>query len=153
MGLVNNFPKVKKVCTIGLYTVPIPKTIKLGGLDMEQVAIYAYKNVLTTGFEVQTQIDECTRYAKQKGLEIVGVYADIGTRQQRTKLLRASRQGKFSCVLTKSPDRLGRCDCIRILEKLHRNGIAVYCTDGTDTKDVGRLLDLFNVGEFSKKEK
>ena len=63
---------------------------------MKQVAIYAYKNVITTGWEVPAQIDECTHYAERMGFEIVKGYADTGTRQQREKLLKDSRKEKFS---------------------------------------------------------
>lgn len=109
---------------------------------MKQVAIYAYKNVPTTGREVPTQIDECTRYAERMGFEIVKVYADTGTRQQRTKLLKDSRKGKFSGVLCTTPDRIGRQDRIRILQKLHERGIVLYSTNGTDTTEYFALFSL-----------
>lgn len=110
---------------------------------MKQVAIYAYKNVVTTGREVPTQIDECTRYAERMGFEIVKVYADIGTRQQREKLLKDSRKGKFSGVLCTTPDRIGRQDRIRILQKLYESNIVLYYTNGTDTTEYFAFLKLF----------
>lgn len=108
---------------------------------MKQVAIYAYKNVPVTGREVQTQIDECTRYAERMGFEIVKVYADTGTRQQRTKLLKDSQNGKFSGVICTTQDRMGRYDHIHILQKLYEYGIVLYYTNGTDTTDYFTFLD------------
>ena len=120
---------------------------------MKQVAVYAYKNVATTGREIPTQIDECTRYAERMGFEIVKVYADTGTRQQREMLLKDSRKGAFSAVIATAADRIDRNAEVfrRVIMELQKNGVKVYFADGTNTTEYVAFLK--NFGSIDKKRR
>jgi site-specific DNA recombinase len=109
---------------------------------------FSTENQKETSIDAQERA--CEEYAKKKGLEIVGRYADrakSGTnaekREQFQKMLSDSANGLFSCVLVFSIDRFARDlrDYLNSRHDLLENGVRVRsATEGIGDDLSGQII-------------
>ena len=86
-----------------------------------------------TGLSLQAQRDLITRYAKEHGMELVGIYADEGVSaakslEKRTGILNLvadAERGKFGVILFKDVTRWSRnaAQYYRVQERLDKAGV------------------------------
>lgn len=117
---------------------------------IKRVALYV--RVSTDKQTVENQQIELEKVAKQRGWEIVAIYADNGVsgakgrehRKQFDKLIKDATRAKFDIVAAWSVDRLGRSmqHLVTFLNELHEVGCDLYLhQQGIDTTTpAGRAL-------------
>ena len=50
------------------------------------------------------QLSNCRKYIEKENLEEVGIYSDVGTKENLERLIEDSKLGKFDCVVLPSLD-------------------------------------------------
>jgi len=108
---------------------------------------------------IEGQIRECTRFAKQSNIEIIGSYADRGVSGRSDKrvyfqqMLRDAEKKKFECVIVWKIDRFGRNREEIALNKIRcrKSGVEIlYATEHIPEGPTGILLEsmLEGLAEF-----
>jgi DNA invertase Pin-like site-specific DNA recombinase len=108
---------------------------------------------------IEQQVEECTKYAAEKGIEITHVYADRAVsgktdiRADFQRMMKDAEKGKFNCVIAWKSNRIGRNMLQALLNeaKLTALGIRVlYTEEDFDDSAAGRfaLRSMMNVNQF-----
>lgn len=100
-----------------------------------KAAIYARTASVHQGNAITVQLKSLTREAASQGLEVVGVYLDVGcsgsslrTCPQLRKLLEGAKAGRFRHLLALDLSRLSRGpELAEIVAELRRCGVALHC--------------------------
>lgn len=108
---------------------------------------------------IEQQVEECTKYAKDNGLQVSEVYADravTGKTDKRPsfqRMMRDAEKGKFKYVIAWKSNRMGRNMLQAMMNeaKLQEMGIRVlYTEEDFDDTAAGRfaLRSMMNVNQF-----
>ena len=134
----------------------LPKKIKKGGVAV----IYArYSSHHQRDVSIEQQIEECMKYAKTSGLNVIATYEDraVSGRTDRRpnfqKMMRDAEAGKFEFVISWKSNRTGRNMLQAMLNeaRLADCGVrAVYVEEDFEDNAAGRfaLRSMMNVNQF-----
>src|SRR5512136_717891 len=110
-----------------------------------------YSRVSTCQQDTENQVQVLESWAKQRGLEVVGIYTETesawrdGHQRQLARLVRDARNGRFSVVLVWALDRLSRLGALSILSLVHRLsccGVQVLSHEESWTEAPGELAEI-----------
>ena len=122
--------------------------------------IYArYSSHAQKDASIEQQVEECTKYAKESGIQIAHVYADRAVtgktdlRADFQRMMKDAEKGKFNYVLSWKSNRIGRNMLQAMMNeaKLNDLGIRVlYTEEDFDDTAAGRfaLRSMMNVNQF-----
>lgn len=108
---------------------------------------------------IEQQIEECTKHAKELGIEISAIYADraisgkTDRRPEFQRMMQDAKKGKFKYVIAWKSNRMGRHMLQAMLNeaKLNELGIrCIYVEENFDDTAAGRfaLRNMMNVNQF-----
>jgi len=110
-----------------------------------------YSRVSTSKQDAENQTHVLQTWAKQRGLEVVGVYTETetawrdGHQQELARLVRDARKGRFRFVLVWALDRLSRLGALSILSLIHKlasYGVKVLSHEESWTEAPGELAEV-----------
>ena len=110
-----------------------------------------YSRVSTSKQDAENQTDVLQAWAKERGLEVVAVYAETetgwrhGHQQELARLVREARKGRFRFVLVWALDRLSRLGALSILSLIHKlasYGVKVLSHEESWTEAPGELAEV-----------
>lgn len=116
---------------------------------LKKAVLYCrYSSNRQTECSIEGQVRECTEFALEHGLAIVGKYIDRSRsgrdmgRHELQRLLKESRKGEWSVVLVWKLDRLSRSqeDYFLIIRMLGQNGVAVMSATERFSGDISDIL-------------
>ena len=110
-----------------------------------------YSRVSTSKQDADNQIKVLEGWAKERGLEVIGVYTETetawrdGHQEQLARLVRDARKGRFHFVLVWALDRLSRLGSLSILSLIHKlasYGVKVLSHQESWTEAPGELAEI-----------
>ena len=115
-----------------------------------------YSRVSTNKQDADNQIQVLESWAKERGLEVIGVYTETetawrdGHQQELARLVRDARKGRFSFVLVWALDTLSRLGSLSILSLIHK--LASYGVKGQEApqKTIAEIALVFEHGTWLK---